>query len=46
MKSAHLLSAEDLSKNDALSLLATAKELAAITDGPNKNYPHYVERPL
>ena len=39
MKSAHLLSAEDLSKNDALSILATAKELAAITDGPNKKLP-------
>jgi len=39
MKSAHLLSAEDLSKNDALGLLATAKELAAITDGPNKKLP-------
>ena len=39
MKSAHLLSTEDLSKNDALSLLATAKELAAITDGPNKKLP-------
>ena len=39
MKSAHLLSAEDLSKNDALGILATAKELAAITDGPNKKLP-------
>jgi aspartate carbamoyltransferase catalytic subunit len=39
MKSSHLLSAEDLSKDDALSLLATAKELAAITDGPNKKLP-------
>ena len=39
MKSAHLLSAEDLSKNDALGLLATAKELAVITDGPNKKLP-------
>jgi aspartate carbamoyltransferase catalytic subunit len=39
MKSAHLLSADDLSKQDALELLATAKELAAITDGPNKKLP-------
>jgi aspartate carbamoyltransferase catalytic subunit len=39
MKSSHLLSAEDLSKDYALSLLATAKELAAITDGPNKKLP-------
>ncbi|NCV74255.1 MAG: aspartate carbamoyltransferase, partial [Actinobacteria bacterium] len=39
MKSAHLLSAEDLSKDDALKLLATAKELATITDGPNKKLP-------
>lgn len=39
MKNAHLLSTEDLSKEDALKLLATAKELAAITDGPNKKLP-------
>jgi len=39
MKSAHLLSAEDLSKDDALKLLATAKELATSTDGPNKKLP-------
>lgn len=39
MNSAHLLSANDLSKKDALELLATAKELAAITEGPNKKLP-------
>ena len=39
MISKHLLSIEDLSKEEALSLLATAKELARITDGPNKKLP-------
>jgi len=39
MISKHLLSIEDLSKDEALSLLATAKELARITDGPNKKLP-------
>lgn len=39
MITGHLLSAADLTKDEALSLLATAKELAAITDGPNKKLP-------
>jgi len=39
MITGHLLSAADLSKDEALNLLATAKELAAITDGPNKKLP-------
>lgn len=39
MISSHLLSVSDLSKDQALSLLATGKELAAITDGPNKKLP-------
>lgn len=39
MISGHLLSAADLSKEQALNLLATAKELAQITDGPNKKLP-------
>ncbi|MFM8632515.1 MAG: aspartate carbamoyltransferase, partial [Candidatus Nanopelagicus sp.] len=39
MISGHLLSAEDLTKESALGLIATAKELAAITDGPNKKLP-------
>ena len=39
MISGHLLSAADLSKDEALNLLSTAKELAAITDGPNKKLP-------
>ena len=39
MISKHLLSIEDLSKVEALGLLATAKELARITDGPNKKLP-------
>ena len=39
MISKHLLSIEDLSKEAALGLLATAKELARITDGPNKKLP-------
>ncbi|CAB4689097.1 MAG: aspartate carbamoyltransferase catalytic subunit [Actinobacteria bacterium] len=39
MISGHLLSAADLTKDEALNLLSTAKELAAITDGPNKKLP-------
>ena len=39
MITGHLLSAGDLTKDEALNLLATAKELAAITDGPNKKLP-------
>ncbi|MSY16167.1 MAG: aspartate carbamoyltransferase catalytic subunit, partial [Actinobacteria bacterium] len=39
MISGHLLSVADLSKEQALGLLATAKELAVITDGPNKKLP-------
>ena len=39
MISKHLLSIEDLSKEEALGLLSTAKELARITDGPNKKLP-------
>lgn len=35
----HLLSAADLTKEDALGILATAHELAQITDGPNKKLP-------
>ena len=39
MISGHLLSAADLTKQEALNHLSTAKELAAITDGPNKKLP-------
>jgi len=39
MNSKHLISVQDLSKPEALDLLATAKELARITDGPNKKLP-------
>jgi len=39
MISSHLLSVADLSKDEALALLATSKELAAITEGPNKKLP-------
>jgi len=39
MNSKHLISVQDLSKAEALGLLATAKELARITDGPNKKLP-------
>lgn len=39
MITGHLLSAADLTKDEALNLLATAKELAAVTDGPNKKLP-------
>jgi aspartate carbamoyltransferase catalytic subunit len=39
MITGHLLSASDLTKDGALGLLATAKELAQITDGPNKKLP-------
>jgi aspartate carbamoyltransferase catalytic subunit len=35
----HLLSCADLNRQDALQILSTAKELAAITDGPNKKLP-------
>lgn len=39
MITGHLLSISDLSKDQALGLLSTARELAAITDGPNKKLP-------
>lgn len=39
MSSKHLISIKDLSKEEALGLLATAKELARVTDGPNKKLP-------
>jgi aspartate carbamoyltransferase catalytic subunit len=39
MNTGHLLSVADLTKESALNLLATAKELAQITDGPNKKLP-------
>ena len=39
MSSRHLISIQDLSKAQALGLLSTAKELALITDGPNKKLP-------
>lgn len=39
MNSRHLISVQDLSKAEALGLLATARELARITDGPNKKLP-------
>jgi aspartate carbamoyltransferase catalytic subunit len=39
MINGHLLSAADLTKESALNLLATAKELAQLTDGPNKKLP-------
>lgn len=39
MINGHLLSAADLTKESALNLLSTAKELAQITDGPNKKLP-------
>jgi aspartate carbamoyltransferase catalytic subunit len=39
MNSRHLISVQDLSRAEALGLLATAKELARITDGPNKKLP-------
>ena len=39
MNSRHLISVQDLSKPEALGLLATARELARITDGPNKKLP-------
>ena len=39
MISGHLLSAADLTKEEALNLLSNAKELAVITDGPNKKLP-------
>ena len=39
MITGHLLSVADLTKESALDLLSTAKELAQITDGPNKKLP-------
>ena len=39
MINGHLLSAGDLTKAEALGILATAHELALITDGPNKKLP-------
>lgn len=39
MINGHLLSVADLTKESALNLLSTAKELAQITDGPNKKLP-------
>ena len=39
MITGHLLSAADLTRESALNLLSTAKELAQITDGPNKKLP-------
>jgi aspartate carbamoyltransferase catalytic subunit len=39
MINGHLLSSSDLTKESALNLLSTAKELAQITDGPNKKLP-------
>ena len=39
MINGHLMSAADLTKESALNLLSTAKELAQITDGPNKKLP-------
>ena len=39
MITGHLLSVADLTKESALNLLSTAKELAQITDGPNKKLP-------
>lgn len=39
MITGHLLSIEDLTKDDALGVLATAHELALITEGPNKKLP-------
>ena len=39
MINGHLLSAADLTKESAWILLSTAKELAQITDGPNKKLP-------
>lgn len=39
MITGHLLSIDDLSKESALGVLSTAKELAIITEGPNKKLP-------
>ena len=41
MINGHLLSAADLTKESALNLLSTAKELAQITDGPNKKLQRF-----
>ena len=35
----HLLSINDLSKADAISILDTAQELARVSDGPMKKLP-------
>ena len=39
MITGHLLSIDDLTKESAMGILSTAKELAIITDGPNKKLP-------
>ena len=39
MITGHLLSIDDLTKESALGILSTAKELAIITEGPNKKLP-------
>jgi aspartate carbamoyltransferase catalytic subunit len=39
MITGHLLSVNDLTKESALGVLSTAKELAIITEGPNKKLP-------
>jgi len=39
MITGHLLSIDDLSKESAMGILSTAKELAIITEGPNKKLP-------
>ena len=39
MITGHLLSIDDLTKESALGVLSTAKELAIITEGPNKKLP-------
>jgi len=39
MITGHLLSIDDLTKESAMGILSTAKELAIITEGPNKKLP-------
>lgn len=39
MITGHLLSIDDLTKENAIGILSTAKELAIITEGPNKKLP-------
>lgn len=39
MITGHLLSIDDLTKDSAMGILSTAKELAIITEGPNKKLP-------